>query len=200
MLLPGACWPIRALSLLLEYHCVARSCPLDCYRYNHLRYEQKHSEKWTCHINLSWGCQHNNSVTVMYIHCALTCSRLCANDLTSVTSFDPHNDPLETVIIESDGWRTDPKGLPVIPHKGNGGVGSSDSDRLEFKAFALCCNSILPLYAKHTHTKKTEKGLNEGSFYRFIRTKERGHDERNSFEVLVLSVSRRDRYSGPIIS
>lgn len=87
----------------------------------------------------------------------------------------------------------------MIPHKGNGGVGSSDSDRSEFKAFALCCNSILPLYAKHTQ-KKPEKGLNEGSFCRFIRTKERGHDKRNSFEVLVLSVSRIDRYFGPMIS
>ena len=53
----------------------------------------------------------------MYTHCAFTCSRLCANNLTSVTSFDRHNDPLETVIIESDRCRTDPKGLPVIPHK-----------------------------------------------------------------------------------
>ena len=93
----------------------------------------------------------------MYIHCTLTCSGLCANNLTSVTSFDHHNDPLETVIIESDRCRTDPKHLPVIPHKGDGGVGSSDSDRAEFKAFALCYNSILPLYAKHTHTQKKLK-------------------------------------------
>lgn len=93
----------------------------------------------------------------MYTHCAFTCSRLCANNLTSVTSFDRHNDPLETVIIESDRCRTDPKGLPVIPHKGDGGAGSSDSDHAEFKAFALCYNSILPLYAKHTKKLKKKK-------------------------------------------
>ena len=135
----------------------------------------------------------------MYIHCTVTCSGFCANNSTSVTSFDLHNDPLETVIIESDRCRTDPKGLPVIPHKGNGGLGSSDLDRSEFKAFALCYNSILPLYAKRTQ-KNLKKGLNEGSFCCFMRTKGRGHDKRNRFEVLVLLVSRIDRYSGPSIS
>ena len=165
MLLPGACWPIRALSLLLEHHCVARSCPLDCYLYNHLRYAQKHSEKWTCHINLSWGCQDNNSQWCTFtVHLPVPGSVLTTWHLLA---------PLILTMIllrqwslsqmDEDGWRTDPKGLPVIPHKGNGGVGSSDSDRSEFKAFALCCNSILPLYAKHTQ-KKTRKRIKWGLF------------------------------------
>lgn len=62
---------------------------------------QMHSNKETCHINLFCGCQNTNSVTIQdYIHCALTYSRHCAHNFTSIISFNPYSNPLETDIIQ----------------------------------------------------------------------------------------------------